>query len=615
MYFEYYILLALLVGTLPWRLRGVACVLSLAAGAVVSSVGALAALGVDFLGGMAFAPAYDSLSALFALIFNFIFVVVAPRAVALTAREDQGHTQNVGVSLHLASIVVLFYALHGILMATTAFRFLFYWELMSVALFLLVNLHSSRREVMHAAVSFFVVMHAGFFVLMGAFAALPPSGHLWGVGAMTFSVWLLFAVGFMLKSAVFPLHFWLPSTYTAAPPWVSALMGGAVTNIGLYGLIRVMNVVGSMQTAAFVLMVCGAAGAIYGAFRLTRNHSLRRLLACSSIENIGLIVLSLGFGYYCKSLGYTELAYLGFLGALLQLVFHAVAKALLYLATAEIINRVHDDRTSALGGLARTMPRTAAYWAAGAFSLVGLLPLAGFFGEFIIFWAFLSGISSVGEPIVGLIGILVVAIVSAVSIFAFAKSYSVAFLGTARTANAAAASEQFGLGSRVAYASMVLVLLLGGFVAWALSDAIGNIFHINTLIYKESMFEGLLGAGVAVFGVILLTVGLLVLRKKLLNGREQRVEPTWACGMGEAPPEAQYTDESFAREVKTTFSLPDTGRPRTRSAVGRRFVPVRIMRRMTGRLAFLQTGLTSHYILHIILFLTLILILSLTGVL
>lgn len=605
MYFEYYILLALLPLVAPTRLKGWCALLVVACGVGVSSIGA-----VNSLLGFApplFAPVVGRVAALFSLLFSFVFLVV----LLYTLRADRLKGSHTG--LHIASIVTLYYALQGILIATSVYNFLFYWELMSIALFLLMNLRSESREVMHSAVSFFVVMHAGFFVLIGAFCALPASDSLFGVGNMSFVVWLLFAVGFMIKSAVFPFHFWLPSSYSISPAWVTALMGGAVTNIGLYGLIRVMLVVQNVEAASFVLMGLGAASALYGAFRLPSSHSLRKMLSYSSIDNIGLVVLALGFGFYGKAMGHTELAFYGFLGAVLQLVFHAVAKTLLYLSLGAVDEQTKDDRTSALGGVAHKMPRTSLFFAIGALSLMALAPMAGFFGEFMILSAFFRSVESAAEPIVGIIGIIVVALVAAITIFTLCKSFSVAFLGRARSKAASNISERLTIGEWIAYLSLCLVLVVGGVLAWLGAEIVGELFSINAAPYTATANSATLTAIIAVGLFVILSFGLWWLRGYLTKGREKLIEPTWACGQGEPSPDEQYNDESFASEVNATFSLPEhSARGR---AISRKLIPVNVMRRMTGRLAFLQTGLTSHYILHIVLFLTLILILTITGVL
>ncbi|MEG1897247.1 MAG: proton-conducting transporter membrane subunit [Mucinivorans sp.] len=608
MFFEYYILLALLPLAAPTRAKGWVALGAITAGVAVSGVGAVASLGG--LSAVAWAPSFDGLSALFVLIFNFTFFTVSLHLASTTRMLGADKSSQ---AIHYASMVALYYSLIGILRADTIFEFLFYWELMSVTAFLLAILTSARREAMHSAVSFFVMMHLGFFVLMGAFFALTPSAHLFGTGAMSIVVWSLFAVGFMIKSAVFPFHVWLPSFYQNSPSWVSALMGGAVTNIGIYGLLRVTLGVGDMALASWVMMILGAAGGLYGAFRLPGSHSLKKLLAYSSIENIGLTVLAFGLGFYCQAMGHTTMAHYAFVGGVLQLIFHAVAKTLAYLSVGHIIRATSDDSSSTLGGLVHTMPRTSLFFALASFSLMALVPMAGFFSEFMIFFAFFTGVTGGVEPLVGVVGILVVSIVASVAIFAFVRSLSVALLGVGRTKCSRSATEKFSLLDWLPLTLLALVLLGGGVLISPLSENIDRIMtlHCTAHILDSTVLNLALGVGL----FVVLAVVLWLIRHFSMRGREVTIQPTWACGQGAPACQGQATDESFAREAKNTFVLPTYAQRIANGSLTRKLGPAKLMRRTTARLAFLQTGRTSHYILHIILFLTLILLLTIFGVL
>lgn len=609
MYFEYYILLALLPLLVSSKYRGGCAFLCILLGAVISGCGAIST--IAGLSSPIYIPSMDRSATVFSLLFSLIFLTILPSVrVGLAHAECRGSAN----ALHWSVIVVLYYALQGVLMAQSAFGFLFYWELMSVALFVLVAFGSSRREVMHAAVSLFVVMHAAFFVLLGAFMALPTADVFFAKGSVSIALWILFFVAFMVKSAVFPLHFWLPRTYIASPPWVSALMGGAVTNMGVYGIIRIMGAVDDLYSASLCLMVVGAVSALYGAMRLPASRSLSKLLSYSSIDNIGLILLALGLGFYGKAVGNEQFAMWGFVGGAMQLVLHAVAKALLFLSVGSVGRALGDDTTSVLGGLVRSMPGVALAFALGAMSLMAIVPMGGFWSEFAIFSSIFTAIGSGAEPVVGVVALVVVSLCAAATIFSFSKSFAVAFLGVARTQNTESTPCHSSLGERVSIGVLSLVLLFGGgFLMWGFSLYGHSVFGMN----NPSIFSSATSIAYSVALVCGIFVGVVALlwflRRMLLRGRIQREEPTWSCADGPTEPEMQYTDESFAAEASQLFSSSlDTRDNATK--ITRKFVPARVMRRLTGRLALLHTGRTSHYIMHIILFLALILLLTLTKV-
>lgn len=608
MYFEYYILSALLPILISEKYREMSVFVCILVGAVVSGWGAISA--ITGLCSPIYIPSMDITATVFSLLFSIIFLSVVPSAGVGLRHSGCPGSAN---ALHWSVIIVLYYALQGVLMADSAFGFLFYWELMSVALFVLVAFNSSRREVMHTAVSLFVVMHAAFFVLLGAFVALPSGGGLFAGATISIALWILFFVAFMVKSAVFPLHFWLPRTYMASPSWVAALMGGAVTNIGIYGIIRITGAVDDLYAASLCLMVVGAVSALYGAMRLPSSHSLSKLLSYSSIDNIGLILLALGLGFYGVAVGNPHVAMWGFVGGTMQLIYHGLAKALLFLSVGSITRAVDGlDNTSALGGLVRSMPRVSLVFALGAMSLMAIVPMGGFWSEFAIFSSIFMAIESGAEPVVGVVAILVVSLCAAVTIFSFSKSFAVAFLGVARTKQAAQATAKSSVGERLSMWILSAALLLSaGFVMWGFSSYGARIFNLNGI---DSPPQANTAMSVALVCGIFITalVVLWFIRRTLLRGRIQREEPTWSCAGGETEPDMQYTDESFAREARQVFSVPDAQKSVTTAT--RHFVPARVMRRLTRRLALLQTGRTSHYIMHIILFFTLILLLTLTKV-
>ena len=196
---------------------------------------------------------------------------------------------------------------------------------------------------------------------------------------------LLALVGFGIKAGVLPLHFWLPGAHAAAPSHVSALLSGVMLKMGIYGLLRVLSLLGSPPAWwGWTVLALGLASAVLGVLWALAQHDLKRALAYSSVENIGIIVLGLGLGALGTAYDQPAVALLGFAGALLHTLNHALFKSLLFLGAGAVVHATGTREIDRLGGLARRMPRTALAFLIGSVAIVGLPPLNGFVSEWVV---------------------------------------------------------------------------------------------------------------------------------------------------------------------------------------------------------------------------------------
>ena len=293
-----------------------------------------------------------------------------------------------------------------VLVARNAVLFLVAWELMALASFFLVTFEHERESVREAGWIYFVATHLGTAFLLAFFLLLARE-----TGSMDFDVWaekgihtqglagilfLLAVVGFGTKAGFMPLHVWLPEAHPAAPSHVSALMSGVMIKTGIYGLLRAFTFLGMPPLWwGWVLIGIGLTSGVLGVLFALAQHDLKRLLAYHSVENIGIIALGLGVGLLGMSTGSSMLIVLGFGGALLHVVNHALFKGLLFLGAGAVLHGTGTLEIDHLGGLLKRMPWTAATFLIGAVAISGLPPLNGFVSEFLIFFgAFKGGIST-----------------------------------------------------------------------------------------------------------------------------------------------------------------------------------------------------------------------------
>lgn len=640
--FPFLTLSAVLVFAAPGtRFKGIVAAVAIAAGAVIAAVAGVTTIVFPEIaaGPGAWMPGLDAMGGVFALAVAISGVACSLYAVGYMPGHAAGksHTQ---VGLHFASLVVLFYSMLGVVTASAAYGFLFWWELMTLSSFVLVMFDAQRKEVLHAAVGYLVLMHIGFFMLLGAFAASGGSAvgcsFFTGEG-MTVPVFLLFLAGFGLKAGIFPLHMWLPVAHPAAPSHVSAMMSGVMIKMGIYGIVRAALALRPEALFAMGLLVfaLGAATAVFGIARAAVQTDLKRLLAYSSIENIGIICLGIGLGMLGRALGSDFIAYAGFGGALLHVLGHSNYKAMLFMGAGSVVAATRHRDMNRLGGLLRRMPVTGVLFLLAAMAACVVPGLVGFTSEFVLFDGLFGSITRGELTVVSVAGIVALALAGGLTLMTFTKAYGITFLGNPRSCAARDAKEAgivMLLAQALPLAGILVGPLLYPYLVLENADALfGARYYAQPVIGTMVTVELVMG------GVALFTAGLLGL-KVWLNRRSGVAavrRPTWGCAFTASNKRMQYTASSYNRELQTmlgergaerqvreleeeeifpeghTFSTEE--RDSTARAVTRWISHQ--LRRWTARLALFQTGKTNHYVLHALLLLALVLVLTLCGVL
>jgi hydrogenase-4 component B len=455
---------------------------------------------------------------------------------------------------------VLLASLTLVLLSANGLHFLFAWEIFTVSAYFLITSERHRREVRAAGWLYFAASHVATLCLFAFFAGLAARSGSWELGPMHARsdlaplFWLALA-GFGLKAGVFPLHIWLPSAHANAPSHVSALLSGVTIKMGIYGLARFSGWLDVPDAAGWVVIALGASSAVLGVAFALGQHDLKRLLAYHSVENIGIILIGLGFGMVASARGNATWGRLALAGGLLHVWNHALFKALLFLGAGSVLHATGTRQMSRLGGLWRPMPWTAGLFALGAAAIAGLPPLNGFVSEWLVFLGLFDAMaarSSAGwaaVPVAVLLGMT-----SALALACFVKVCGVVFLGQARTVACLRAHES-GWSMRIP-----MLVLGGGCVMIGLAPVLiwRAVAHAS-MTWQPAWTASAPPTSLGTLGT--LHVVLAVLSLSAAAGLWWRVQrngvvraPTWDCGYAAPSPRMQYTAGSFAAIITEWFS-------------------------------------------------------------
>jgi hydrogenase-4 component B len=467
-------------------------------------------------------------------------------------------------------------AMAFVLIADDAFVFMIAWETMALASFFLVTTDHRMPEIRRAGFLYLLVAHLGALSILLCFGVLQGGGGDYTFGAMRTVVlqdawpsiaFLLALVGFGAKAGLLPLHVWLPEAHPAAPSPVSALMSGVMLKTAIYGLLRVTFdlLAGQLWWWGVIALVLGLATALFGVLFATVQTDMKRLLAYSSIENIGIIVAGIGLAILFKTYGKTLLAAIALTAALYHCLNHAFFKSLLFLATGSVLHATKERSLGKLGGLIHRMPWVAWLALVGTLAIAGLPPLNGFVSEWLLLQAFLFTPSLPQSFINMLVPLAAAALVLAAALAAYVmvKFYGVVFLGRPREPNLAYARDagRFERAALVWFAAGCVLLGLFPVQVIANLDAV-NALLIGATVDRPGMSWWLLApidthrASYSPLIVLVVTVAVLLLTIQVVHrfyhGRLRR-GPVWDCGFPSQTPRMQDTAEGFGQPIRQIF--------------------------------------------------------------
>ncbi|HOA06117.1 MAG TPA: proton-conducting transporter membrane subunit [Candidatus Fermentibacter daniensis] len=511
--------------------------------------------------------ALDQLSAIFAILISTV--------TALAAIYGRGYLSGHGTdpraagrswcwfNLLLASMLLVVFAADGL-------TFLIGWESMSLASFFLVLFDHEHPGVTRAGWIYLITTHIGaaflfvMFMLAGNgtsldFFSINVAGNLRADQTLANTIFLLALAGFGTKAGLVPTHIWLPEAHPAAPSHVSAVMSGVMIKTGIYGLFRIISMIGAPPLWwGWTLVVIGSASGILGVLFALAQHDLKRLLAYHSIENIGIIVLGMGIGLVGSATGNHLVAMLGYAGAILHTLNHGVFKSLLFMGAGSVIHATGSRDIDRLGGLMKRMPVTGATFLTGAAAISGLPGLNGFMSEFLIYAGAFMLIVSGGAIWAGVVTALSLAIIGGLALACFTKAAGAVFLGEPRGPAPANATEspRAMLGPMITLAVFCVGLALGApWLAKMAGTATGMAATAASFPDSLQVFNLLADITVATVLLVLLVLAAALLRSHVLKGRASTVSPTWDCGYAAASPRVQYSASSFADPIVRMFRI------------------------------------------------------------
>ncbi|HET7249521.1 MAG TPA: proton-conducting transporter membrane subunit [Gemmatimonadales bacterium] len=567
----------------------------------------------------------------------FLLVILGPGlASALYGVRALGDAKDRrGVATARALFAIELAALAVVVLARAVVPFLVAWEVMAVLAYFLVTFDNERPEVRRAGWVYLVATHIGTLALIALFASWASVG-----GGLTFDalagragslpargalVLCLALFGFGLKAGLVPLHFWLPDAHASAPSHVSALMSGVVIKMGIYGLIRVISLLGAPPAWwGWLVLVSGVLSGVLGVLWALAQHDLKRLLAYHSVENIGIILIGLGTGALGAAYGVPLVAVLGFAGAVLHTVNHALFKSLLFLGAGATAHATGTRMMDRLGGLGRRMPFTWVSFLIGSVAIVGLPPLNGFVSEWVVYLGLLHGGTSSGSIRLILFGVAGLAIIGGLALACFAKVCGIVFLGVPRSDAALRGHEvsagllgpMFGLAGTCAFIGLAPGLAVGPALVVGGSIARMSLPASGSDILAASVRLGLWSLALVVL-LALGTVAWAAVRRRRTIARAE----TWGCGYALQNARMQYTASSFAAPLLAAYGplagvdethTPGGGAFHTHASelvLDRAILPAwTAVRRLLGRLRPLQHGRLWVYLLYVISILLLLLL-------
>jgi hydrogenase-4 component B len=469
-------------------------------------------------------------------------------------------------------------AMNAVLLADDAFGFLFFWEIMSLCSWALVVSRHEDEDSQKAGYVYLVMAAGGTIALLFAFGGLAGAAGGYAFDTMRgnhptalVSALVLGAglIGTGSKAGLMPLHAWLPLAHPAAPSHVSALMSGVMTKVAVYAIIRIVfDLLGSpLWWWSLPFIILGAATAVGGLLYAVQDQDLKRLLAYSTIENVGIIFAGIGLAIAFKSSGILYGAAVAMAAALLHSLNHSWFKSLLFLGAGAVLHATGRKDLDGLGGLIHRMPKTAFYWLIGALSISALPPFNGFVSEWLLFQAVLVG-PVFPEPILRFLSPVVgamLALAAGLAAACFVRAFGTVFLGRPRTTDASQAHEAPFI-QTTAIGLLAVLCTLGGLFGGVTAFVIGPLL---TSLAGSGLMN--LGDGPTPFSLIafdqgraiydaptitlfvaissLATVGAI----HLLASKKTRRSPAWDCGFPDASPATQYTASSFSQPLRRVY--------------------------------------------------------------
>jgi len=585
----------------------------------------------------------DALASLFLLLLG-----AASAGISVFAAGYFRRGQGTAPGLLCLQYHVFLASMGLVLLANDAYAFMVAWETMALSSYFLVTTQHGLAEIRRAGFLYLLIAHVGAIAILLSFGVMQGGSWQFTFDAMrgahlapqwAATAFLLALFGFGAKAGLVPLHVWLPEAHPAAPSPVSALMSGVMLKTAVYGMLRVtFDLLGHPQWWwGLVALTFGLFSALYGVVFAAVQTDMKRLLAFSSIDNLGLIFTGLGLAIVFIGVGMPSLGALALIALLYHSLNHAFMKSLLFLGTGAVLHSTGERNLGRLGGLIHRMPWVAWLTLIGALAMAGLPPLNGFVSEWLLLQAFLFS-NEVPQPFINMLlplGAAIIALAAALAAYVMVKFFGVIFLGQPREANLSHAHDA-GVLERIGLVWLALgcfaLGLLPTYVIGALRSVVEQLSgaelpsaHAPWWLLVPLPQRRASYSPVVFFLAMAAVVMITMFAVRLFYHQRVRRAPPWDCGFGGLTARMQDSAEGFGQPIRHIFSpffalkrelpSPFDHAPRYAVSVGDRiwlalYLPLgTLVRRVADTVVWLQQGRISTYLLYS--FITLVVMLGL----
>lgn len=496
--------------------------------------------------------------------FLFIIQLVAiPTTIYNLSYLQHYIEQKRSIKSFLTFYIILLISTQFIVIANQTILFLVSWEVMSMSAYLAMILEKEKEEVQLGSFYYFAAAHVLIFILYVMFFLLHHQTGSWyfsdyhlsfSAGAVVSIIFILSFIGFGIKAGFMPFHFWLPQAHPIAPTVLSAFLSGVIIKIGIYGILRTFLFIKPVpEWCGWLVLSVSMISAILGVWYALAQHDIKRLLAYHSVENIGIIGIGIGIGFIGSANNLPMIEVLGFGGALLHLLNHAIFKSLLFIGSGVVYQNLGTRNIELMGGLVHRAKYIALLFLIGSVAISGIPPFNGFISEFIIYTGFFKTANELKNyyPILMLMFVVGLAFVGGLAVACFTKVNSIMFLGSERKEVKHFHTSIYDYISLGIFALLCVVIgfypqpfvgvvnkvIASSFVPGISSSALANI----DWFYFTVIFSSL------AIGVFILYLIKIKLEKKFGT----RKSAAWGCGYENLNPRMQYTASSFADELNT----------------------------------------------------------------
>lgn len=521
---------------------------------------------------------FDALS----LFFLFVICVVSLPSAIYSIGYLKGAYSSAKITLSWLLLAVFVLSMLAVVSVGNALIFLVAWEMMSLVSYFLVVFDTTHEKSIRAGTIYIIMTHLGTAFLVAAFMIMYKYARSFDFMVIKDAclvmplevknaVFLLLLVGFGTKAGIVPLHIWLPYAHPQAPSHISSIMSGVMIKTAIYGMIRfIMFLLGVNSTWwGILILILAVISCLAGVIYALMERDIKKLLAYSSVENIGIILLGVGLAMLFIAMRLPYLAVFSLVAGLYHLVNHAIFKGLLFLCAGSIYKATGTRDIEKLGGLIKKMPQTAVYFLIGAMAISALPPLNGFVSEWLTLQAFFLGAFNAAGGLKLFLGVCasLLALTSGLAAACFVKAFGVTFLGLPRSHYAENAKEvSWSMKSGMFYLSLLAVIfgLAASFVIKLLARICAGVinvdisqmsFSLNNFTLNPQVSRGVyLSTPVLALVLVVLAAGGFI-AYRLGSRKKAVIFKTWDCGYYKLGPRNEYTGTAFSKPFRIAFSF------------------------------------------------------------